>query len=90
MDEPIIKIGFSYEDKFGNAYEASSKVGVFESLGDTELNVIGEQFNIFLRQIGYIRPHDNILMEDLTEEELEALGDYLTEFRSKSEGINNE
>ena len=84
MDEPKIKIGFSYEDGFGNTYGASSKVEVFESLGETELNVIGEQFNIFLKQIGFVRHNDNIFMEDLADDELELLSDYLDKLRSKS------
>ena len=34
MEDPKIKIGFSFEDEFGNSYEAASKVEVFESLGE--------------------------------------------------------
>lgn len=90
MNEPKIKIGFSYEDEFGNTYEASSKVEVFESLGETSLGVIGEQLNIFLKQIGFVRPNDNIFMEDLTDDELELIIDYLEEIRSESEDVDNE
>lgn len=90
MNEPKIKIGFSYEDEFGNTYEASSKVEVFESLGETDLYVIGEQLNIFLRQIGFVRQNDNILMEDITDDEFELLSNYLDELRSKSEDVDNE
>lgn len=85
MDEPKIKIGFSYEDEFGNTYEASSDIEIFKSLGETNLDIIGERFNVFLKQIGFVRHNDNILMEDLTDDELELLSDYLDELRSKSE-----
>lgn len=85
MDEPKIKIGFTHTDEFGNEYSASSEGEVFESLGETKLDVIGTQFNVFLRQIGYIRRNDNILMEDLTEDELEALYDYLQELRNNND-----
>lgn len=90
MDEPKIKIGFTHTDEFGNTYSASSEVEVFASLGEKELEVIGEQLNIFLKQIGYVRHNDNILMEDLTDEELEALYDYLQELRNGTDDTEND
>ena len=89
MEDPKIKIGFSFEDEFGNSYEAASKVEVFESLGETELSAIGERLNIFLKQIGFVRKNDNIFMEDLTDDEFEAISDYLHELRDQSEGEEN-
>ena len=81
MEEPRIKIGFTFTDHFGNEYSATSDVEVFESLGESDIDVIGEQLNTFLRQIGYIRNRDCMLMEDLTEDELDALCDYLQDLR---------
>ena len=84
MEEPRIKIGFTFTDRFGNEYSTTSNVEVFEPLGERDLDVIGELLNIFLRQIGYIRSRDCMLMEDLTEEEHDALLDYLDELRNKN------
>lgn len=90
MEEPRIKIGFTLTDHFGNEYSATSNVEVFESLGERDLDVIGEQLNTFLRQIGYIRSRDCMLMEDLTDEELEALYDYLQELRDGAEDTEDD
>ena len=43
---------------------------------------LGEYFNTFLKQIGYIRNNDLLFMEDITEEEYDALQSYLEEYRS--------
>ena len=90
MEEPRIKIGFTLTDHFGNEYSATSNVEVFESLGERDLDVIGEQLNTLLRQIGYIRSRDCMLLEDLTEEELEALYDYLQELRDGAEDTEDD
>lgn len=90
MDEPKIKIGFTHTDEFGNEYSASSDVEVFTSLDESELDVIGRQLNVFLRQIGYVRHNDNILMEDLSDEELEALYDYLQELRNGTDNTEDD
>ena len=50
--------------------------------------MIGEQLNTFLRQIGYIRNRDYMLMEDLTEEEHDALLDYLQDLRDGNVNIS--
>lgn len=80
MDNKIT-IGFSLENEHGDKYTSSSTVEIFYDLGDTELSVIGEQLNAFLNQCGYIRRNDNILMEDLTDEEYDALVDFLEDLR---------
>ena len=80
MDNKIT-IGFNLENEFGEKYSQSSSVEVFTDFGETDLSVIGEQLNCFLKQCGYIRRNDHILMQDVTEDELEALEDYLCELR---------
>ena len=80
-----ITIGFNFENEFGDKYSQSSTVEVFVDFGETDLSVIGEQFNCFLKQCGYIRNNDYILMQDVTEDELEALEDYLCELRKEEE-----
>lgn len=77
-----ITIGFTLEDRCGNVFSQSSAVEVFEDLGETELDVIGTQFNTFLKQCGYTRYNDNILMEDLSDEEYDAMVDYLCDLRA--------
>lgn len=84
MENTKIKIGFTFTDRFENEYSASSNMEIFEEIGESELITIGEQFNTFLRQIGYARRNDYLLMEDLTEDELDALYDYLTVIRQES------
>lgn len=69
-------------DTLGNTYDSSSTVEVFFDLGESELDVIGRQLNAFLKQSGYARNNDYILMEDLTEEEQDELIYRLDEYRS--------
>lgn len=78
-----ITIGFHYVDTFGNTYNSDTNVHVFFDMGESELDIIGRQLNAFLRQCGYYRSRDTILMEDLTEEEEDALVCYLDELRRK-------
>ena len=80
-----ITIGFHYVDTMGNTYDSSSTVEVFYDMGDTELSVIGDQLNAFLRQCGYYRRRDTILMEDITDDEYDALMMTLDEMRSSGE-----
>lgn len=50
---------------------------------ESEIDVIGYQFNAFLAQCGYARNNQFMLMKDLTEEEVELLTVYLDEIRNK-------
>lgn len=79
--EPVITIGFNYINECGEHFSASSEQTVYESLGDRTIDLIAEQFNCFLRQIGYYRPNDNILVEDLTDAEYDYLCEKLDEYR---------
>lgn len=84
-----ITIGFHYVDTMGNTYDSSSTVEVFFDLGDNELSTIGDQLNAFLRQCGYYRTRDTIIMEDLTEEERDELLCYLDTLRNSGESDEN-
>lgn len=84
MDNKLT-IGFHLENEFGDKFSHESSLEVFTDLGDTDLSVIGEQFNVFLKQCGYVRRNDNIFMEDITDEEYDALADYLEELREEKE-----
>ena len=78
-----LTIGFHLVHEFNDRFSQESSVEVFSDLGETELDVIGKQFNIFLKQCGYVRYNDNIFMEDITDEEYEALSDFLDELREE-------
>lgn len=80
-----ITIRFELTEEDNTHYEAESTVEVFDSLGDTELDNIGWQLNAFLKQCGYSRPNDNIFMEDVSDEEYDALADYLSQLRAKKQ-----
>lgn len=77
-----INIGFSFKDEFGHVYTQNSSVEVFTELGDNDITVIGRQLNCFLKQCGFYRPNDYILMDSITEDEAEILSDYLIDLRS--------
>lgn len=79
-----IKIGFRFEDQFGHKYSQASELEVFDELGENDLDTIGHQLNCFLKQCCFVREKDFILMESLSEDEAEALYDYLTDLREDS------
>ena len=79
--ENKIRIRFELTDLNGYNYISESTTEVFPDMGETELTVIGEQLNTFLKQCSYTRKNDYIFMEDITEEEYDALTDYLHELR---------
>lgn len=90
MDNQKFRIKFELTDEFGNDYVNESRVDVCRVCGERELDVIGEQLNVFLKQCGYVRDNDYIFMEDITEEEYEALAVYLDELRSGKESDTDE
>lgn len=88
MERENSTIGFEYTNSFGSHFTQSSDINV--SSNPNEIYAIGENLNLFIRQIGYPRRNDYIFMEDLTEEELEAIADFLWEYRLERKGTNNE
>lgn len=91
QNEDKITIKFEFSNEFGDHYSQESKFEVFSDMGETEIDRIGEQLNVFLKQIGYIRKNDLIFMEDVTPEEFEALSDFLDDYRAdKSEGSHED
>lgn len=81
MADNKLTISFHYENEFGDKFSATSSAETFSSLGETDVDFIGEQLNNFLRQCGYIRNNNYIFMEDITEEEYEILAEYLDDIR---------
>lgn len=84
-DDSKITIKFELTDESENHFVQETTIEVFTSLGETDIDVVGAQLNIFLKQCGYIRENDNIFMEDITDEEYDALADYLSELRKNKE-----
>jgi hypothetical protein len=88
QEENRITIKFEYTDEFQNHSSQESSRQTFPDLGVDELSIIGEQLNIFLKQIGFYRKNDYIFMEDITEEEYSALADFLECYRAKRMGTD--
>lgn len=86
---PKISIGFSFTDVCGNNYSANTKVEIISDI-ESEIDVIGYQFNAFLSQCGYVRENQFMLMKDLTKEEVELLTVYLDEIRNKRKVADKE
>ena len=80
-DNTKFRIKFELTDEYGNNYISESRVDVCYECGERELDVIGEQLNVFLKQCGYIRKNDHIFMEDINDEEYDALAEYLNYLR---------
>ena len=83
MSDNKLTVGFSLEDESGNKYSATTSADVLVDLGYTDIDFIGEQLNTFLKQCGYKRKNNYIFMESITEEEYDALSDYLNKFRQQ-------
>jgi len=90
MEDSMITIKFELTDEHNEHYEASSTFQVFHSLGESEVDCIGMKLNVFLRQAGYLRRNDNIFMEDVTDEEYDAIADFLDGYRNKRLSESNE
>ncbi len=83
MDEHKIEIGFRFKNEFGERFEATSKFTIYDDVSYSEIDEVGIKFNDFLRQAGYARQNDLIFMEDITEDEYDALSCFLDEYREK-------
>lgn len=79
----MIKFSAKFTNEFGHTFKVSTKTETYPSMGEDELRVIGNVMSDFLRQIGYVQRGDTILMDSLTENELEAVQDYLFEYRKE-------
>lgn len=86
MDNKLT-ISFGLVDEFGNEYSATSKTETFEDLGVGDIETIGEQLNNFLRQCGYVRKNNYIFMDDVNEDEYEAIADFLADYRHEREKV---
>ncbi len=83
MSENDIKIRFEFTDGFGNFFTQESKFEVFPDMGETIIDRIGEQLNVFLKQAGFCRKNDYIFMEDVNDDEYGALSACLNSLREE-------
>lgn len=81
IDGNKVTIGFTMKHA-GNKYKAKSTFEVYEG---SILDEIGEMFNTFLKQVGYTRENDYILMNDVTLDELQLLEAYLAKIRKENQ-----
>lgn len=89
--EDKLTIKFDLKDENGFTYTSSSEFQVYSELGEKIVDLIGQYLNTFLVQCGYPR-RDNIFMESLTDDELEAVAYLLEDYRlaKKNKEKNNE
>ncbi len=89
--EDKLTIKFELKDENGFTYTSSSEFQVYSELGEKIVDLIGQYLNTFLIQCGYTR-RDNIFMESLTDDELEAVAYFLEDYRldKKHKENNNE
>ena len=78
-------IRFELTNEWGSHYIAETSRELHYDL-ESELGFIGEQLIAFLRQAGYYMKNSNLLMEDLTDEELDYLSGCLDEYRREDSG----
>lgn len=87
----IITIGFSLStNAYDGKYIMKSQIPIYYEAGNTPIEEIFSQFNIFLKQAGYVRPNDYILTESLTEDEREELEYHLSEYRMNKNNTKEE
>lgn len=87
----IITIGFSLStNAYDGKYILKSQIPIYYEAGNTPIEEIFSQFNIFLKQAGYVRPNDYILTESLTEDEREELEYHLSEYRMNKNNTKEE
>lgn len=89
--EDKLTVKFELKDENGFTYTSSSEFQVHSELGEKIVDLIGQYLNMFLIQCGYPR-RDNIFMESLTDDELEAVAYFLEDYRldKKNKEKNNE
>lgn len=94
--EPIVSkysVGVTKSGGVAKSYTLLDVKSIMNEVEDAikaiHIDVIGEQLNVFLKQCGYARKNDYILMKDLTEKEYYKLADYLDELRN-GDDINDD
>ena len=81
MENSKITIAFKFIDEFGNEWRSESTEEPFD---ENDCDFIGRQLNNFLTQCGYHRPNPLIYMDSVSEEEYDAIDNFLREYRESS------
>lgn len=85
MENNRVRIKFEATDQFGNSYVQENNVELHSDLGYCFTDEVGRLLNLFLKQMTFQRRNDCIFMEDVTENEMDALYDFLQEYRKGRE-----
>ena len=85
IEDKKMTIGFELTDQYNNHFKAESTIPVYESDATYIQGLIGEQLSAFLSQAGYIRERGYIFMDDVSEDEIVALEDFLMQMRLEKE-----
>lgn len=88
MKEPMLKMRMSLVNtELGEDHLVALERNrtVYNMLGETDLSVLGEFFNDFLKAAGYKFDKDYIPMMSVDEDELWYLEDCLAEYRANQE-----
>lgn len=79
----MIEYNFEFKNESGNSYKMGAVVKLYPDIGYNEIEILEAAINDFMRVIGYSFPNDYVLLESLTENELEQATDFLMKLRDK-------
>lgn len=88
MKEPMLKMRMSLVNtELGEDHLVALERNraIYSSVGETDLSVLGEFFNDFLKAAGYNFDKDYVPMMSVNEDELWYLEDCLAEYRANRE-----
>ena len=88
MDNNRTRIRFEVTDELGDTYIQESIVDLDNGC-HTFPEEAGRLLNLLLKQMTFPRENDYIFMEDVTEEEIEVLDNFLQEYRKEKKGEGN-
>lgn len=75
-----------YVNEFGDTFLQESSLTDDIGVGGYGTYIsFGEKLNVFLKQCGYVRDHDLVFMESITEDEYDQLAECLSEIRNEEE-----
>ena len=84
------RIRFEATDELGNEFSQETTGEILEGIDFGFIDFVGQQLNLFLKQMTFSRQNDYILMEDVSEDELEALECFLEDYRERKKETSDE
>lgn len=71
-----------YRNEYGSEYEISKTAEPFPDFGEDTMMMFAQVINLFLKHIGFLAfDKDYVVLESVTQEEYDAIVDYLYELR---------